>query len=219
MRALVKSGQKTEVSTRDKYDRNARWYDVAEFLSEVFLYVPWRRLLFKKLGNWELLELGVGTGKNLKWYPKGVNATAIDFSEKMLEHAKRRAVKAGQSIDLRHMDVQKLEFKKNSFSNILATFVFCSVPDPIKGLQEVRRVATPGAQFLLLEHVRPKNKALGRLFDWLNPMIVNRTGVNINRRTVDNIRQAGFQIELEKNLFFGIFKLITARPRADTPHL
>ena len=210
MTSAIVSNKK--VDTKAKYDRTARWYDLFEFLTEALVYGYWRKELFKWTKGNKFLEIGVGTGKNLRYYPTEADVTAIDFSEGMLSHAKRRAVKIGQNIVLNSMDVQELQFEPNSFPNVLGTFVFCSVPDPVKGLKEIERVCDADGQLLLIEHVRPRNKFLGQLFDWLNPIIVKRTGVNINRNTAENIRKAGFEIELEKNLLGNIYKLFVARP-------
>ena len=97
---------------------------------------------------------------------------------------------------------------------MLATFVFCSVPNPVLGLSEVRRVVKPGGQVLLLEHVRSEQPALGTVMDTLNPVVVRVTGANINRRTVENVRRAGLVVERVEDLGMrDIFKLIVARPQ------
>jgi ubiquinone/menaquinone biosynthesis C-methylase UbiE len=67
------------------------------------------------------------------------------------------------------MDVQQLAFPDHYFDAVFATFVFCSVPDPVLELQELRRVCKPWGKLVLLEHMRPENTALGLLFDLLNP--------------------------------------------------
>jgi ubiquinone/menaquinone biosynthesis C-methylase UbiE len=110
------------------------------------------------------------------------------------------------------MDVQHLDFADHSFDTVFASFVFCSVPDPVMGLRELRRVCKPQGRLLLLEHMRPGNAALGFLFDALNPIVVRMMGANINRRTTDNIRTAGWQIQVEENLSSDIVKWIEAIP-------
>ena len=200
-------------SIKEKYDHIARWYDVFELIMELLFFSRWRRQLFNQIKAKEFLEIGVGTGKNLRYYPADAKVTAIDFSENMLKYAKQRADKMRGKVNLMNIDIQEVPFKSNSFPNVLATFVFCSVPDPAKGLNEAKRVCAPNGHLVLLEHVRPKNPLLARIFDWLNPLVMNHTGVNINRNTVNNIQKAGFKIEREKNLLLDIFKLIIAKPK------
>ncbi len=110
------------------------------------------------------------------------------------------------------MDVQHLEFPDQVFDTVFATFVFCSVPDPVLGLKELRRVCKPDGRLLLLEHMRPGNPLLGTLFDLLNPLVVRMMGANINRRTVENIRRAGWQIRVDEQLSSDIVRWIEAEP-------
>jgi ubiquinone/menaquinone biosynthesis C-methylase UbiE len=86
------------------------------------------------------------------------------------------------------------------------------VPDPVAGLLELKRVCKPEGRLLLIEHMRPKNFAMGFLFDVLNPMIVRMTGANINRKTINNIRVAGWQIRTEEHLSSDIVRWIEAVP-------
>lgn len=211
MKSVKASSKKT--STKEKYDRIACWYDTFELMIELLAFAHWRKHIFRLIRGKKVLEIGVGTGKNLRYYPIDANVTAIDFSEKMLKYAKQRAAKIGLDANLKNMDVQALQFEPDSFPNIIGSFVFCSVPDPLKGLQELKKVCTPDGRVVLLEHVRPKNFFLGKLFDCFNPIVVKHTGVNINRDTADNIRNADFEIELEKNLLGNVFKLFVARPQ------
>ena len=110
------------------------------------------------------------------------------------------------------MDVLRLEFPDHSFDTVFTTFVFCSVPDPVAGLRELRRVCKPSGRLLLLEHMRPENFVLGLVFDVLNPMVVRMMGANINRRTMDNIRSAGWNVRIEENLSSDIVRWIEAVP-------
>ncbi len=202
--------QATE-DTRRRYQRIAPFYDLMELLPERN-YRPWREHLWSLVEGPHVLEVGVGTGRNLEFYPQGMRVTAIDLAPGMLERAAKRALELGQGVDLRLMDVQNLEFPNATFDTVVATCVFCSVPDAILGLSEVRRVTKPGGQILLLQHVRSESPLLGRLMDLLNPLVVRMMGANINRRTVEDVRQAGLILEEVKTLGMGdVFKLIVAR--------
>jgi len=199
--------------TRQRYDRIAGVYDASEAMMERFLYARWRRRLWSDVKGPQILEVGVGTGKNMPYYPAGAHVTAIDLSEGMLSRARKRANSLSLDVDLRQMDAQALAFPSASFDTVVATFVFCSVPDPIAGLRELGRVCKPEGEIRLLEHMRARNELVGRVMDIVNPVVVRIQGANINRRTVDNIRSAGLQIQHIVDLSVqGIFKLIIAKP-------
>jgi ubiquinone/menaquinone biosynthesis C-methylase UbiE len=158
------------------------------------------------------LEAGVGTGKNFPYYPPDVKPVGIDLSPRMLVRARRKASMLNLSVDLQQMDVQELEFSDHCFDTVFATFVFCSVPDPVAGLRELWRVCKPTGRLLLLEHMRPENAILAFAFDALNPIVVRMMGANINRRTLQNIRSAGWKIQLEENLSGDVVRWIEAVP-------
>lgn len=207
--------QKAEPSpdlTRKRYNRIAFLYDLMEAPMERLRFTSWRQKMMGRIAGPTALEIGVGTGKNLIFYPDDVDITAIDLSPRMLERARKRANKLNLNVNLQEMDVQHLNFADDSFDTVFATFVFCSVPDPIAGLQELRRVCKPDGKLLLLEHMRPENFVLGLTFDLFNPMIVRMMGANINRRTINNIWQAGWQIKAEECLSSDIVRMIEAAP-------
>lgn len=197
---------------RKRYDRLAPFYDLLEAPVERFRFSSWRKRLKNRVIGKRGLEAGVGTGKNFRHYPSNVHITAIDVSPRMLDRAEKRAQTLGIDVDLRQMDVQELQFRDQSFDTVFATFVFCSVPDPVLGLRELRRVCKTGGRLLLLEHMRPENQFFGTLFDALNPLIVRMSGANINRKTIDNINRAGWTIETVMNLSSDIVRWIEARP-------
>jgi phosphatidylethanolamine/phosphatidyl-N-methylethanolamine N-methyltransferase len=195
-----------------RYDRLAFFYDLLEAPIEKSRFASWRKRLTDRITGDRALEAGVGTDKNLSYYPSGVHVTAIDFSPKMLKRARNTATVLHREVDLLEMDVQSLAFPDSSFDTVFATFVFCSVPYPVRGLRELRRVCRPGGRLILLEHMRPGNPFLAVLFDLINPMVVRMMGANINRRTMDNIRKAGWKVLVEENLSSDIVRWIEAMP-------
>lgn len=210
---MIKANVETAL-TRARYDRIAPVYDLMEWFTERAAFRQWRRLLWSRVPAGKVLEIGVGTGKNMSFYPTGARVTAIDLSGRMLARARRRAQELGLDVDLRLMDAQQLEFADDTFDAVVATFVFCSVPDPIRGLQELGRVVKPDGDIWLLEHVRVDRPIVGTLMDLLNPVVVRITGANINRRTVENVRRAGLVIVEVEDLRRDLVKLIHARPPA-----
>ncbi len=209
-----------------RYDRISAIYDFFDRMGRP----EWRRKIFDQTSG-EVLEVGVGTGRNIPFYRPGTRVTAVDVSPKMLERAKRRldaaqpATKATPpaptptQVDVRLLlaDAQALPFPDDSFDTVVDTFVFCSVPDPVAGLREVARVCRPDGRVIMLEHVRALGLA-GSIMDRMNPLVVRVVGANINRRTVENVRLAGMTIDSVESFGpGGIIKLISSRPGKKTP--
>jgi ubiquinone/menaquinone biosynthesis C-methylase UbiE len=157
-----------------------------------------------------VLEVGAGTGKNLGYYPAGAVVVASDLSPEMLARARGKAEARPGGVQFVVTDAEDLPFKAGAFDRVVATCVFCSVPEPVRGLREVRRVLRPGGEVILLEHMRPRG-LLGRLFDFLDPLASRLMGPHINRRTLDNIRTVGLVVEQERNVFSDWIKVIEAR--------
>ena len=138
---------------KKKYDRLAPYFEGLEAVMEGLFFKNWRKKLWEKVDGYHILEVGVGTGKNFDYYPADARITAIDFSREMLKQAERKKDRKNISVELDLMDVQSLCFADNSFDTVIGSFVFCSVPLPLKGLKELYRVCKPGGQVILLEHV------------------------------------------------------------------
>lgn len=198
-------------AVRKRFDRISSIYDVVEGLVERSGYGQWRRMLWTKLEGSRILEVGVGTGKNFSYYPENVKITAIDLSAGMLARARRKAEERHVDVYLQQMDVQNLEFEDDAFDSVVGTFVFCSVPDPIRGLMEIRRVCKPGGKVILVEHVLSANRVLAWAMNLMNPVVSRSMGPNINRRTVESVGESGLVVEQVTDLLAGIFKLIEAR--------
>ena len=208
---MQKAGSSLDL-TRKRYNRMAFLYDFMEAPMERLRFASWRQKLTGRIAGPTALEVGVGTGKNFAYYPDDVHITAIDLSPRMLARAHTKVSKLHFSVDLQEMDVQRLDFADHLFDTVFATFVFCSVPDPVMGLRELRRVCRPEGRLLLLEHMRPHHPVLGFIFDVLNPMVVRMVGANINRQTINNILQVGWKIQKKENLSSDIVKWIEAIP-------
>lgn len=213
---IMASTDRETILTQRRYDRLAAIYDLRTYMAEEYVFKKFRQMLWSQIKGGRVLELGVGTGANIPYYPKECRVTAVDLSEQMLERAKRRAAKLGVGVDLQLMDAQRLTFPDNTFDAAITTCVFCSVPNPVQGLRELGRVVKPGGDIWLMEHMRVDKPVIGPIMDFVNPFVLRMMGANINRRTVENVKLAGLQIETIEDLAGTVFRLIHAHPSSST---
>ncbi len=211
-------GKDSSEKIKKRYDRIAPVYDLLEGIIEKIAFSRWRRKFWREIekeaeSGVRILEAGVGTGKNMPYYPSGAEITAIDFSPRMIDRAEKRKRKLESArdidielIDLRVMDIENLEFEGGSFDYIVTTCVFCSVPDPIRGLEELKRVLKPGGRIFMLEHMLSRKIFLKNLMDIFNFIPRYLWGANINRRTGENIRKAGLNVLEEEHIWLDIFR-------------
>jgi ubiquinone/menaquinone biosynthesis C-methylase UbiE len=193
-----------------RYNRISGVYEIMDKM----IKTEWRKELLSQVSG-DVLEVGIGTGTNLFYYPSDISSlTGVDFSQGMLKHAFEKLSKGDFPfpVKLIEADIQKLPFPDHSFDSIVSTCVFCSVPDPIKGLKELRRVCKPNGRIFMLEHMRSENKFLGLVMDLLNPLTVRLWGANINRETIKNIELSGLKIEIDLQLMGTIMRNLAVSP-------
>ena len=194
-----------------KYNRISYIYDMMESLVEYLMFGKWRKQILSDLSGL-VLDIGVGTGKNLKYYPDNCKVVGMDVSSKMLEHAKKRAENL-DNVSLFVMDGEHLAFENHSFDYVITTFVLCSIPDPVTALKEMKRVCKPDGMVINMEHMKSKHAILSMIEDIFNPLTFGTMGVNINRKTVENIKKAGLNKISEQNLAIkDVFRLIKSKP-------
>ena len=186
-----------------KYDGQMGFYDKV-------LFGDSRRWVCSRAeGN--VLELGLGTGRNLDRYPPGTRLTGVDFSAPMIELAGLRAERLGRVIDLQLSDAQALEFPDGSFDTVVCTLALCSIPDDRLALREVKRVLRPGGRFLSLEHVASHIAPVRvgqTVLDWIS---VRKEGDHQLRNPLPHLRAFGFEIEVVERLKWGIVQRLVAR--------
>lgn len=194
------------------FDRIAAPYDRGMApLESLWLRELRSRLLPHARGR--VLEIGVGTGANLPFYPQSVCLTAVDESEDMLSVAARRVTALGNCVDLNQMDTEALAFPSDTFDTVVTSLVLCSVVDQHRALGELWRVLRkPGGRLLLLEHMRPHVTPLAWLADLLNvPWYAFNGRCQLNRQTQQAIVQAGFRVDQVDSRLGGLFRLIVAQ--------
>lgn len=192
---------------KKRYNRISGVFDLMEHIMKE----EWRKELIQQADG-SVLEVGVGTGTNLKYYSKEVQVTGIDFSPNMLKRAREKANRLPVDIQLFEMDIQNLEFPDNTFDTVISTCVFCSVPDPVQGLKEIRRVTKPNGKIIMLEHMRSENQIIGKFMDILNPIGLYFIGANINRRTIDNIHSSNMKIVKQEFFLSSILRKLVLSP-------
>lgn len=189
-----------EAPATTKPRRGHRWhaaiYDAVIGPGERRLFSKVRPRLVGDLSG-TVLEVGAGTGLNFRHYPAGVRVVATEPDPFMREHAEERRRSASASIELREADAQNLPFGDASFDHVVATLIFCTVPEAARGLREIRRVLKPEGTFRFVEHVRNDDSRFwGGLQDRIAPAWRwFGAGCNPNRRTRGAIERAGFRFD------------------------
>jgi ubiquinone/menaquinone biosynthesis C-methylase UbiE len=185
------------------YDRQMNFFD---------------RVLFRGGREWavshaqgEVLEIAVGSGRNLPFYPPAIKLTAIEFSPEMLAIARRRAEQLGREFDLREGDAQALEFGDASFDTVIITLALCTIPDDRKAAREARRVLRPGGKLVLMEHVRSPSLPVRVVQRLIEPLSIRFEADHLTREPLDYLPDEGFEIESVARSKLGIVERVIAR--------
>jgi len=161
----------------------------------------------------EVLEIAVGTGRNLPFYPADVRLTGFELSLEMLAFARRRARESGSEIDLRTGDAQDLPFPDAYFDSVVATLALCTIPDDRRAVAEAARLLRPGGRLLLLEHVRSPLPPVRALQSILNPLSVLLENDHLLREPVRHVEDSGLVVErLERSKWGIVERLAAYRP-------
>lgn len=174
-----------------KYRLTARVYDILDWPWEL-QYRKWRPEILADLEG-RVLEAGVGTGRNLRHYPGGVEVHAVDLSEAMLARARRRArlarcpvtLRRADALDLRHLD-------DDAFDGYVSTFLYCVLPDELQppALGEMARVLRPGGRFRLVELLYSRQPARRFVQRLLAPFVEAVYGARFDRHTLEHVEEA-----------------------------
>jgi len=159
----------------------------------------------------QVLEVAVGTGRNLTFYSQGVRITGIDLSPAMLEITRKRADQLGVDADLREGDAQQLPFADASFDTVVCTLSLCNIPDDRRAIAEMKRVLRPGGRLLLLDHVRSSSKAWLTAQRVLQPLFWWSSRDNLLRRPLEYVLAEGFEVEQRERYKAGIVERLSAR--------
>lgn len=192
---------------QQKWDRASGRYDLFSRGPER-RWAPYKRELFSSMRG-RVLFLAVGTGIDIQFFPPGLGIVALDLSPRMISKAAPRAKAYDGRIDLTLMDVESLGFPDHSFDQVFTSCTFCSVPDPVAGLRELRRVLRPGGELRMFEHTGSRWFPFNVMMHIMTPLS-RLGGPELNRDTVGNVVKAGLQLRSVRNLYLDILRVIVA---------
>ncbi len=172
----------------------AFWYD---FFMRPLEKRKFKRIRIELLSNatGRVLELGSGTGVNFPFYRTADKVTAVEPSEHMMEQSFSKINQSKVPIEVVKASAEALPFEDGHFDTIVATLVFCTIPNPEKAIMEMKRVCKPGGKILLFEHVKMKNRFLASLQEMLTPFWKKICdGCCLNRNTIKLLETHGITI-------------------------
>lgn len=195
---------------RAVWEREADAYDRMMPRMERLFFAGGREWVCSRAAG-DVLEIAIGTGRNLPFYPPEVRLTGIDVSPATLTVARRRSQHLGVGATLLEGDAQDLPFPDASFDTAVCTLALCTVPDDARVVGEVARVLRPGGRFLLLEHVGSPLAPI-RAVEWVVEVLTFwHERDHMTREPLTNLRAHGFQIEELERSKLGVVERVAAR--------
>lgn len=194
---------------RQIWEKMAPRYDKDIAFAERILFAGGREWVCAQAAG-RVLEVAVGTGRNLPFYPPHVRLTGIELSPAMLEIGRRRGAELGIEVDLRAGDAQALDFDDESFDTVVITLALCSIPDDRKTVAEAWRVLRPDGLLLLLEHVRSPLLAVRVLQRIVDFFTVRFEGDHLLREPLEQLQVAGFVVDRLERSKLGIVERLAA---------
>jgi len=208
---IPNSAKMTVHTLQSAYDEIAAQYDKKIWFDQHILGVARLRkhLLSKATGK--ILDVACGTGLNIPLFPAGCDITAVDLSPNMLEVARINATKQNLKVNFAVMDAEHLEFPDGSFDTVVSTLSTCTFPDPLKALQEIKRVCRPNGLILLLEHGHSNLPWLARFQDRHEYQhYQDHAGCRWNQDPLDLVQSAGIKVLKSKRNILGMFHSMEA---------
>jgi len=203
--------QQTETErVRDIFDASAAQYDKGMAFTEKLFFGDGRAWACSQARG-KVLEIAIGTGLNLPFYPADVEITGIEISPAMLEIARRHAQSLGRQVELVSGDAQALPFPDQSIDTVVCTIALCSIPDERQAVAEAWRVLRPGGRFVALEHVRSPNIIIRALERMLESYTIRTQADHLLREPVKTVQEVSFSIEYLKRQKLGIVERLIAR--------
>ena len=198
---------------REIYDKMAPYYDRIIGVVERLLFADGRQWACTQATG-RVLEVAIGTGRNLPWYPRDVELVGVDFSLNMLDAAQLLAEQLARPVDLSVGDAQQLDFPDASFDTVVATLTLCSIPDERLAVQEMARVLRPGGRLILLDHVASPIRPVRAVQRLLDPLLVRFEGDHLLREPDVAVCDQGLVIDELSHSKWGIVSRLAAHKPA-----
>ena len=195
---------------RRYWDKHASSYDREMAFFERVLFEDGRQWACNQASG-DVLEVAIGTGRNLPFYRADVRLTGVEFSPAMLAIARERASALRRQVDLRLGDAQDLDLKDAAFDTVVCTLSLCAIADDRRAVAEMKRVLRPGGRLVLLDHVAGR-PAWVRAIQWLLELItIPLEGEHFRRRPLHEVQAEGFVLETSQRSKLGIVERVIAR--------
>jgi ubiquinone/menaquinone biosynthesis C-methylase UbiE len=186
-----------------RYDRDIRFFEKVQFGGG--------REWVCSRATGDVLEVAIGTGRNLPSYPAEVTVTGVELSPAMLAIGRTRAAELGREVELREADAEALPFADASFDTVVCTLSLCTIPDHAKAIAEMARVLRPGGRLLLLDHIRSRWWPVWAVQRLIDVFTVRTAGEYMTRRPAPMLGAAGLQIVESQRLKLGTVERVHAR--------
>lgn len=209
------SRAREDATTRQRrvWDKSAPTYDKQIAFFERLQFTGGREWLGERVRG-RVLEVAIGTGRNLPSYPPDITLTGIDLSPAMLDIARERANDLDRNADLRVGDAEHVPFADASFDTLVCALSLCSIPDPAAAIDEMYRVLAPDGRLLLLDHIGSSWPPLYAAQWLVERATIRVAGEHFTRRQLPLVRSAGFEIVEAQRLKAGTVERIHAHKPA-----
>ncbi|MEH7383632.1 class I SAM-dependent methyltransferase [Bacillus sp. JJ1533] len=162
--------------------------------------------------NGTILELSVGAGINFQFFPRSSNITAVDFSPKMIEQAKRVAMEQAREVDFLLGNVEEIDLPEKAYDTVISTLSLCSYPHPEIVLQRMASWCKEDGKILLYEHGISTNPFFAWLQNKTNSFHLKKVGCHMNRDILALVQESPLSIVKSEHSMFNAVHLIWAKP-------